>query len=354
MNELHHIDRRTAIAQLSALTLAAIPSWKVSAAEPRPSSRLGLVVYCCQIRRKSMPKANLFEPLTFLKHCHSLGAGGMQANLSKLDAQQVKQLREFAETKRLFIEGIVSVPKDKEDLARFTSEITTARDVGAEVVRTTIMPGRRYEEFKTLEEFRKFEQRGQTMLELAAPIVEKHRIKLAVENHKDQRLDERLALYKQLDSEYIGACVDTGNSFALLDDLYGTIEALAPFAFSVHLKDQALQPTKEGFLLGDCPLGQGSFDLARMVAILKKAKPSIHFSLELITRDPLSVPCLSEDYWATMPQVPGSDLARTLRFVRDHPSKLQMPSALLPEKQLKLEDSNIQASLKFAREELSL
>ena len=75
--------------------------------------------------------------------------------------------------------------------------------------------------------------------------------------------------------ERIGAAVDTGNSFALLDDPYDAIEALAPFAFSVHLKDQALREDADGFLLGDIPLGQGSFDLKRMVEILQRAKPDV-------------------------------------------------------------------------------
>jgi len=89
-----------------------------------------------------------------------------------------------------------------------------------------------------------------------------------------------------------------------------------------------------------------------MAAIIKKAKPGIRFSLELITRDALQVPCLSDAYWATMPHTPGRDLAGTLRFVRDHPAKLQMVSALPVQKQLALEDANVAASLKFAREEL--
>ena len=125
------------------------------------------------------------------------------------------------------------------------------------------------------------------MLERAAPIVERYRVPLAVENHKDQRIDERVALYEHVDSEFVGACVDTGNSFALLDGAYESIEALAPFAFTVHLKDQALREYENGFLLGDIPLGQGSFDLKRMVASIRKAQPKVRFALELITRDPL-------------------------------------------------------------------
>jgi sugar phosphate isomerase/epimerase len=186
-------------------------------------------------------------------------------------------------------------------------------------------------------------------------VVERRRVRLAVENHKDQRIDERIALYRRLDCEFIGACVDTGNSFALLDDPYGAIEALAPYAFTVHLKDQAVREYDEGFLLGDIPLGQGCFDLRRMVAALRRAQPEIRFALELITRDPLKVPCLTERYWATMPDVPAADLARSLRLVREKPAKeLQQVGTLALEQQVALEDTNITASLAYAREQLGL
>ncbi len=105
----------------------------------------------------------------------------------------------------------------------------------------------------------------------------------------------------------------------------------------------------------DIPLGQGSFDMKRVVAILKQAKPDIRMMLELITRDPLKVPCLTDQFWATMPHVSGQDLARTLRLVRDYPAKsLQSVGALSLNKQVELEDANIKASLAYAIEELAL
>jgi sugar phosphate isomerase/epimerase len=278
----------------------------------------------------------------------------MQAALGVMDADEIRALREYAQEHDLFIDAIINTPKDKDDLARFAAEIKTARDVGVQAARTTIMPGRRYERFKTLAECREFQQRGQRMLELAVPDLEKHQVKFAVENHKDQRIDERLALYEHLDSEFVGACVDTGNSFALLDGAYEPIAALAPYVFSVHLKDQALKPYDDGFLLGDTPLGQGSFDLKRMVTTIQKAKPKIRFSLELITRDPLKVPCLTDEFYATMPTALASDLTRTMRFVRDHPTKLQQVSSLSPEAQLQLEDANVTASLAYAGKVLGL
>lgn len=346
--------------EVLAAMVATTTTLPVIAAEATlPTSRLGLVAYTCANRRKWMqqhePNIDLFEPLTFLKHCHRLGAGGMQVSLGVLDSDRIKSLRDFADEHSLFIDGIVNPPKDDRDLARFEAEIRTAAEVKVQAVRTVVMPGRRYEQFKSISEFREAEANAVKMLKLAAPIVTQHRVKLAVENHKDQRLDERIALYKNLDAELIGATVDTGNSFALLDDPYEVIEALAPYAFAVHLKDQALREDTDGFLLGDIPLGHGGFDVKRMVSILKRAKPDIRMTLELITRDALKVPCLSERYWSTMPQVAGTDLARTLRFVREHETKkIQQVSALSLEKQMELEDANIAASLKYAREELLL
>ncbi len=355
------MTRRTALKGIVLTATSAAAASRLAAADGDSSTRssMGLVIYDCAIRRKWMQqrdaKFDLFEPLTFLKHCREIGAGGMQASLGSLDAARVKTLRDFATEHNLFIDGIVNPPKDDGDLARFEAEIRTAAEVGVQAVRTVVMPGRRYEQFKSLAEVREAEAKAVKMLELAAPIVTKHRVRLAVENHKDQRIDERLALYQHLRCEFIGATVDTGNSFALLDDPYGAIEALAPYAFSVHFKDQALRAYEHGFLLADIPLGQGSFDMKRIATILRRAKPDLRMVLELITRDALKVTCLTDKYWATMPSVSGSDLARTLRFVREHSAKsLQDVSTLPLDKQVELEDANIAASLKYAREALKL
>lgn len=354
------LHRRAALCGMAgALVAGGFAARDASADETPPRTGLGLVLYNASLRRQMLRRSDatvdLFEPLTFLKHCHAVGAGGMQASLAVMDASRIRALREFAERHKLFIDAIISPPKDDADLMRFEAEVKTAVEVGALAARSVVMPGRRYEQFASLAEFRSAEQLAEQMLRRAAPIVTKHRLRLAVENHKDQRIDERLALYKRLDCEFIGACVDTGNSFALLDDPLETIRALSPYAFTVHLKDQALQPYADGFLLGDIPLGQGAFDLPEMVEILKKAKPNLRFVLELLTRDALRVPCLTEKYWATMPGVAAIDLARALRFVRDHTAKsLPQVSALPLDKQVELEDSQVAASLKYARETLRM
>jgi sugar phosphate isomerase/epimerase len=322
-------------------------------------SALGLVAYCLSIQRRVSKRLDasmeMFEPRRFLEAGHKLGAGGIQVSLGVRDADYCERLRQMADQLEMYIEGILAPPHQESEVARFAAEVETAARAGVKAVRTVIIPGRRYEFFDSLKKFREFDERGRRALERAAPIAEKHQVPLAVENHKDHRIEERVALLKHIDSQYVGACLDTGNNLALLEDPVEVAEALAPWAKSVHLKDQAVREYEEGFLLGDVPLGQGCIDLKTIVTIIRGQCPEVEFSLELITRDALQVPCLGDKYWATFPEVPASDLANTLAMIRCRSAeKLQQVSALSPEEQVALEMENVTNSLKYAREELGI
>ena len=231
----------------------------------------------------------------------------------------------------------------------------TAEEAGAKVIRVAI-GGRRYEQFNKAEEFKAFAERTWKSLQSAEPVVARHRMRLAIENHKDFRVDQMLGMLRRLNSEYVGVCVDTGNSFALLEDPMEVIEAYAPYGFSAHLKDMAVAEYEEGFLLADVPLGQGLLDLSRIVRILNQARPEIQFSLEMPTRDALKVPCLTEKYWATFENVPASDLARTLKYVRTYAAPKSLPKVnhLPLDELVKLEEDNIKECLAFAKNHLNL
>lgn len=320
---------------------------------------LGLVIYCCGLRQAAEQRGNgssdLFEPTRFLEHARCLGAGGVQVALGVKDAEYLRALREKCEQYGMFLEAIIAPPADAADMPRFEAQMRTAAQAGARAVRSVLIPGRRYERFASLDEFRQFEARAVRSLQLAAPVAERLRLPLAVENHKDHRLDERIALLRKISSPWVGACVDTGNNLALLDDPLEVVRGLAPWAVAVHLKDQAVAEDEEGFLLGDVPLGEGVLPLGAMVDVLRKARPDVRFCLELITRDALRVPCLTEGYWTTLRHVPGCDLARTLRLVRSRgrPMLLRV-SSLSADEQVACEDDNLRRSLAWARRELGL
>ncbi len=325
----------------------------------RPPAKAGLGVcihsYMIRSRAAGMPRFS-GDPVAFLEHCHTLGAGGIQVGLGRRDEAYATRLRRRAEEYGVFIEGIAGMPRNRHDVDRFAAELHTAKSAGATVIRVVLMPGRRYEQYASAGQFHEALQRGRRALELAEPVAARYRLRLALENHKDQRIAERIALIQGMSSEYAGMCVDTGNSIALLEEPMAVVEAYAPWAFSVHLKDMAVREYADGFLLSEVPFGEGFLDLARMVRLLKTAHPEARFSLEMITRDPLRVPCLTEKYWATFKDVPARDLAGTLALVRANASAEPLPrvSHLSQNEQIKREEENVRSCLAFARDPLSL
>jgi sugar phosphate isomerase/epimerase len=318
----------------------------------------GLVIHSFAVRTaadRGRPIGERFaHPARFLERAHGLGASGVQVGLGALDDAAASALRDRASAASMYLEGIVALPRDEADADRFEAEIRTAKRAGAAVVRTVMLAGRRYETFATAAAFRRFAEASAHSLSLAAPLVARHGIRLAVENHKDWRADELLAVLRRLGNDHVGVCLDTGNSIALLEDPMEVVEALAPRAFTTHLKDMGLEEYRQGFLLAEVPFGTGILDLPRVVRTLRAANSEIRLNVEMITRDPLTVPCLTEHYWATFPQLPGRHLARALAMVRDHAPSRPLPriSHLPVGEQLRAEDDNVRRCLAFARDHL--
>ena len=319
---------------------------------------LGLVIHSFPVRtagdRDRRKQDRFSEPARFLDYARTLGARGVQVGLGALDDTAADALRERAVAASMYLEGITSLPRDQADMGRFEAEISTAKRAGADVVRTVMLSGRRYETFPTAAAFRRFAETSSHALSLAAPVVARHDVRLAVENHKDWRADELLAILKRVGNDHVGVCLDTGNSIALLEDPMEVVEALAPRAFTTHLKDMGVEEYPQGFLLAEVPLGAGILDLARVVRIVRAARADIRLNLEMITRDPLKVPCLTEGYWATFPELNGRHLARAISLVRNSHRNERLPwtSKLPRDEQVRAEDDNVRRCLAFARDQL--
>jgi sugar phosphate isomerase/epimerase len=341
------IDRREFLVASTALFASAGRADEVN------KSPLGIVIHSYPVRSRDK---SFSDPLAFLRFCHDRGAAGVQISLGPLTPELAGIMRATAEKLGMYVEGSIRPPKDKADVERFEKEIITSKACGATVVRTVMLGTRRYETFHSAMEYAAFAEQARTMLRLAEPVVAKHKVTLAVENHKDFRTDELIDLLKAISSEHIGVCVDTGNSIALLERPAETIAALAPFARSCHLKDMGVEESSDGFLLAEVPLGDGFLDLPNVVGTLKKARPELRFSLEMITRDPLRIPCLTDDYWSTLSHVSGRELARTLAMVKKHAAKEPLPrtSKLSPDDQRAVEDTNVRRCLAFPREKLGI
>lgn len=321
------MNRRAFIATLPALAVAR----SLLAAAGASVARIGLCTFSCHQHWKAVADrqegVKFTDAAGFYRYGRELGAEGVQTGLRSQDPAVAKQMRALIGKSGGYYEAELRLPKNDRELAAFDTDVRLAREAGAAVARAVLMGGRRYETYQTLDEFRRFHAEAGRSLALAEPVVRKHRLQLAIENHKDLTIEEHVALLRQIGSEWVGSLVDTGNSMALLEEPHAVVEALAPLAMSVHLKDMAVQPDANGFLLSEVPLGTGLLDLPRIITTLLRANPRLVFNLEMATRDPLKVPCRQDGYWATFaPGRKATHLAAALARVQANPLKQPPPT----------------------------
>src|SRR5215813_6119686 len=293
----------------------------------------------------------------FIDLCKSFGGDGCQMSLSQLastDEDYLKRLRGALEDKGMFLELSLGgkVLADAEEFARVAS---VAQQLGVTRARVAIN-GRRYEEFPDLQKWKEFASHWRQVLLEAEPMLKQHKLTVGIENHKEWLVDELVDILKKASSPYLGACVDFGNNLALLEDSLPVAEKLAPYAVTTHLKDMAVAPSDEGFLLSEVPLGQGITPLAKIMEVLRRGRSDIHFCLEMITRDPLKVPYLDDKYWASYEKRDNAKIERFKASVLSKAWTKPLPkiSGMSSQRMLAVEDDNVRRCVAYAKRTLGL
>lgn len=318
--------------------LAAAAAASAMGAPPKSSMGVATTCYLSYWRPRDMQE--------FLEHCIAIGAGGVQSAIPT-DIPKHRARREQA---GLYYEAMLPLNAD------VRSGIQRAKEAGAVAARVGALSGRRYETFATMADWKKFVDDSRTKIAVAAKAAEAEKFPVALENHKDWTLEDALGLMKEFGGEHFGLLLDTGNNISLLDDPHEFVDKLAPYALSTHLKDMAWQEYPDGFEMSEVVFGEGQLDMKRIIDAIRKARPNTKMTLEMITRNPLPVPCLAAKYWETMPDRHATVLARQLRMVRTEKPRQPLPrmDALSPEERRRLEDENVKRCLHVARERYGL
>ena len=291
------MDRRTFL-QLTAVASAGFGF------RPYKGTPMGIVVHSYAFRWNSKTPSAKYPgfatSLDLLQHTSDIGAAGVQVMVNGWESDFAKQVRDKREKLDLYLEGSISMPS-KKDGASFEQTVVNAKEAGATILRTVTSSGRRYEAYHSPTEVEEFKKKAIESIHWAEPILKKHKMKLAVENHKDWTAPELAATMKGLSSEWVGVTLDFGNSIALTEQPMDVITTLVPYVVSTHVKDMAVEEYEDGFLLSEVPLGKGVIDLDKAFALCKKQNPKVNFSLEMITRDPLKIPNRTAEYKAVVP-----------------------------------------------------
>src|SRR5262249_4844387 len=69
-------------------------------------------------------------------------------------------------------------------------------------------------------------------------------VRIALENHSgDMQSRELKMLIETAGSDFVGACIDSGNASWAIEDPHLTLETLAPYVLTSHMRDSALWNT---------------------------------------------------------------------------------------------------------------
>jgi len=294
-----------------------------------------------------------------IQHCHDIGLTGVQTNPPSTDPAEIKKFRERLESLDMYVICDPRLPSDASGLPEFEAQVRAYKEAGARCFHAALT-GRRYEDFDSLEPWKQMFDRIKKQSALVEPILSKYQMALAYENHKGYRSPEQAAWFKSMGSEWLGVCFDFGNNMSLCEDPTDTCKTLLPYIKFAHIKDMAVEPYEDGFLLSEVVMGTGMVDLKGIVQMLRQKDPNMIFALEMITRDPLKIPVYTKKYWATFDDtvspLPGRDLAHMLDLVHKNPPKQPLPktSGLSLEEQVKLERDLNNQCIAYGHKELEM
>jgi sugar phosphate isomerase/epimerase len=112
-------------------------------------------------------------------------------------------------------------------------------------------------------------------------------VTLAIENHDQIPVSELVRIITRLESDTVGICLDTVNSFGALEGPEVVVETLAPYVVNLHIKDFNIERVSHmmGFTIQGTPAGKGRLDVPWLLAALEERRRERDFNaiLELWT-----------------------------------------------------------------------
>jgi len=160
-------------------------------------------------------------------------------------------------------------------------------------------------------------------------------LKLAVENHSgDMQSRELKTLIEEAGTDFVGACIDSGNAAWGLEDPHDVLDRLAPYVLTSHMRDSAIWISPEGINVEWTRMGGGTVDIARYVRTFLEKCPGRPVSLEVITNRQRAFDVRDRGFWDAYPKMLATDFARFLVLAE----KGQPRPAVAPDLPTTLED----------------
>ena len=175
-------------------------------------------------------------------------------------------------------------------------------------------------------------------------------VKIAIENHAgDMQARELKRLIEDAGSDVAGVCLDSGNPVWTIEDPHLTLDTLAPYVLTSHMRDSALWNTPEGAAVRWTRMGEGNMGMESYLRTYVEKCPGRAVSLEVIVSpQPRMFNYRSPEFWDLYRSTPAWEFARFLALCDKGKPSIEPPAdaAVTPAaRQL----ANVEASIRWTQ-----
>jgi sugar phosphate isomerase/epimerase len=162
-------------------------------------------------------------------------------------------------------------------------------------------------------------------------------LKVAIENHAgDMQAREVKMLIEEAGKDFVGSCLDSGNPLWTIEDPHLTLDTLAPYVLTSHVRDTAVWNTPQGIAVAWTRMGEGNIGIEDYIREYAAKCPGRPLSLEIIVTGPRFFNYRDPKFWDAFRKTPAWEFARFLALAdkgapRDAPPRLTGDAAVASE-----------------------
>ena len=193
------------------------------------------------------------------------------------------------------------------------------------------------------------------VLRNARPRIVDAGIQIAIENHAgDMQARELKSLIEAAGKDFVGACLDSGNPLWAIEDPHLTLETLAPYTITSHVRDTAVWREGNAVAVAWVRLGEGNVRIEEYTRRFQQLCPGRAYSLETIVTGARKIEIFKPEFWAAYRNTPAWEFSRFLAMAENGKPVPRRPAPASKEEAVRLELEDMEASVRYSHEVLGI
>jgi hypothetical protein len=160
-------------------------------------------------------------------------------------------------------------------------------------------------------------------------------------------------LIEEAGKDFVGACLDSGNPLWAIEDPHLTLETLAPYTLTSHIRDTAVWRVPEGAAVQWVRMGEGNVRISDYLKKYVELCPGRAITLEIIVTQPRIFPYMNVQFWDGFRRTPAWEFARFVALAESGTPRVAGPP--VPKEQAAAREvEDLEASARYMHKFLNL